>query len=376
MQLGEVAEFVNGVAFKPTDWSDDGIPIIRIQNLTDPSKPYNRTTRVVDKRLQIDPGDLLVSWSASLGVFEWPGPETGVLNQHIFRVIPNSNLVHKPFLKHVLQSALTSIQRHLHGATMQHVNRGAFLGTQISIPTLPEQRRLAEILDKAHELCNKRRKLLNRLETLQPAIFTEMFGDPSRNPHQLKLAQISDVAEAILDGPHESPIYAPAGVPFLSTRNIRAGEIVWRDLKFVDEREAAKHWRKCRPENGDILYTKGGTTGLAAVLNANEPIAVWVHLAVLKPKRLLIEPDWLEAMLNTRYCYEQSQRLTHGIANRDLGLTRIARIRIILPPKEDQLRFASRARKVKRAIHLQRNSLERLERLSHSLQHRAFRGEL
>ena len=81
--IGEVAGFVNGCAFKPSDWGQEGKPIIRIQNLTDGDKPYNRTTRVVDEKYHISKGDLLVSWSATLGVFVWDG-EDGLLNQHIF----------------------------------------------------------------------------------------------------------------------------------------------------------------------------------------------------------------------------------------------------------------------------------------------------
>jgi type I restriction enzyme S subunit len=86
--LGDVAEFINGAAFKPVDWGEDGSRIIRIQNLNDPRKPYNRTTRQVPKKYEVPSGTLLVSWSASLGVFEWNEPDTALLNQHIFKVLP------------------------------------------------------------------------------------------------------------------------------------------------------------------------------------------------------------------------------------------------------------------------------------------------
>jgi type I restriction enzyme, S subunit len=65
--LGDLAEFINGVAFRPDDWGDAGRKIIRIQNLTDPCKPFNRTLRHVEDRFVANRGDLLVSWSASLG---------------------------------------------------------------------------------------------------------------------------------------------------------------------------------------------------------------------------------------------------------------------------------------------------------------------
>ena len=90
--LGDVADFINGVAFKPEDWGTEGKPIIRIQNLNDPSKEYNYTKREVKDTNIAHKGDLLVSWSASLGVYEWSGKEA-CINQHIFKVVPNDEIV-------------------------------------------------------------------------------------------------------------------------------------------------------------------------------------------------------------------------------------------------------------------------------------------
>lgn len=138
VELGSIAEFINGAAFKPEDWGNEGYRIIRIQNLTDPTKPYNWTKRVVSDRLLVSPGDLLVSWSASLGVFEWPGPDVALLNQHIFRVLPDTSRVDKRYLRYGLELALLEMQGYLHGATMQHVNRGEFLSTRLALPPLFE----------------------------------------------------------------------------------------------------------------------------------------------------------------------------------------------------------------------------------------------
>lgn len=85
LELGEVADFVNGYAFNNTHWGDSGRPIIRIQNLTGTSSKFNYFDGEVDYRYSVDPGDLLISWSASLDAFIWSGPKAW-LNQHIFRV--------------------------------------------------------------------------------------------------------------------------------------------------------------------------------------------------------------------------------------------------------------------------------------------------
>ena len=123
-KLGDIAEFVNGAAFKPEDWGDVGKKIIRIQNLTDKSKPYNRTNRQVGAQFQVQFGDLLVSWSATLGVFEWDDTEVGLLNQHIFRVRPDSSKVEKRYLRHALELALLDMRKHLH------------VGARLKLPSL------------------------------------------------------------------------------------------------------------------------------------------------------------------------------------------------------------------------------------------------
>jgi type I restriction enzyme S subunit len=171
-------------------------------------------------------------------------------------------------------------------------------------------------------------------------------------------------------------MYLSEGVPFLSTRHVRAGAISWSDLKFISQEDAAVHWRKCKPQRGDILYTKGGTTGLAAAVATDRPFAIWVHVALLKPNPERVDSVWLESMLNSGFCYRQSQELTHGIANRDLGLTRMVNIRMFLPPIGSQYDFARRAAAVGKLKASYRSSLADLDALFASLQHRAFRGEL
>jgi type I restriction enzyme S subunit len=141
--LGDVADYINGAAFKPEDWQGDGVPIIRIQNLTDSNKPLNRTKRQVDPRLLIRRGNLLFSWSATLDAFIWDR-EDAWLNQHIFKVVPRRGVIDRSFLYHLLRHEVAALldSEHLHGSTMRHINRGPLLGHRIGLPPLAEQRRI------------------------------------------------------------------------------------------------------------------------------------------------------------------------------------------------------------------------------------------
>ena len=247
---------------------------------------------------------------------------------------------------------------------------------QIPLPPLAEQKRIAGILDAADALRAKRREALAQLDTLLQSTFLDMFGDPVTNPMGWEQCVVGDVVHAAKDGPHVSPTYAESGVPFLSTRHIKPGEVVWKDLKYIDQDEANRQWKKCKPEFGDILYTKGGTTGIAARVTTSEPFAVWVHVALLKLIVKKVHPIWIEAMLNSAYCYTQSQRYTHGIANRDLGLKRMIKIQLYLPPLAEQCGFAAIVESIEQQKASQRAHLAELDTLFASLQSRAFRGEL
>ena len=147
--VGEAGEYVNGHAFKPADWGSNGKPIIRIQNLTNPHRPLNRTRLEVPSKYEVGPGELLVSWSATLDAFIWHG-EPALLNQHIFRVIPNSELVEGRLLYYWLKQAIADLSdsAHLHGSTMAHINRGPFLAHPLPLPPKSEQSRIAERLDE------------------------------------------------------------------------------------------------------------------------------------------------------------------------------------------------------------------------------------
>jgi type I restriction enzyme S subunit len=231
-------------------------------------------------------------------------------------------------------------------------------------------------LDRAEALRAKRLAALAQLDELTEATFIEMFGDPVTNPKGCPRAKLGDVIFSTSDGPHVSPVYTENGVPFLSTRHVRAGEITWEDLKFISQEDAEIHWRKCKPKRDDILYTKGGTTGLAATVKTDRPFAIWVHVALLKPDPKKVDSIWLESMLNSEFCYQQSQVLTHGIANRDLGLTRMVNIRIFLPPLTLQQEFARRVAAMEKLKIMHKASLTELDELFASLQQRAFQGEL
>ncbi|MFT5324186.1 MAG: type I restriction enzyme S subunit, partial [Planctomycetaceae bacterium] len=148
----------------------------------------------------------------------------------------------------------------------------------------------------------------------------------------------------VSDGPHHSPSYVSKddGIPFLSTRNVRVDGFNLSTVKYVSHEDHAKFTERTKPEVGDILYTKGGTTGIARVNDLDFDFSIWVHVALLKIAQDELSPEFVAMTLNSPLCYEQSQQYTQGSSNNDLGLTRMVKILIPLPSLSEQKRIVSK----------------------------------
>lgn len=160
--IGDLAEYINGRAFKPTEWKTSGQPIIRIQNLNDENAPYNYSSDSHEEKYLVYRGDLLFAWSASLGAHIWRGG-TAWLNQHIFNVKTNK-ITSKVFAFYLLNKITAELYAKAHGSGMVHVTKGKFESTEVLLPPLAEQQR---IVTKIEELFSELDKGVENLRTAQ-----------------------------------------------------------------------------------------------------------------------------------------------------------------------------------------------------------------
>lgn len=184
---------------------------------------------------------------------------------------------------------------------------------------------------------------------------------------------------SVKDGPHYSPKYTEQGIPFISGGNVRPEGIDFDNAKKITSELHNELSQRCKPEKGDILYTKGGTTGIARVNTYDIEFNVWVHVAVLKLAGF-VRPFYLQNALNSPYCYAQSQKYTHGVGNQDLGLTRMVNIVLPLPPLPEQERIVEEIDRklsiLEEAGLLIKANLNRGENLRQSVLRKAFQGQL
>ena len=218
--LKEIATFLNGYAFKPSDWSKEGLPIIRIQNLTGTNKEFNYYNGNYNEKYIIENGDILISWSASLGIFLWENMR-GILNQHIFKVIFDKNIeIDKTYFLHCMKFLIKKIEKNIHGSTMKHITRPEFEKIIFPIYEIDIQRKISKNLIFITKIIENNKKLLDELKELSKSLFTTMFGDIKTNDKNWEIYYWKDVLN-IKNGKNQKqvedingkyPIYGSGGI--------------------------------------------------------------------------------------------------------------------------------------------------------------------
>jgi len=145
-KLKYLGQYINGFAFKPDDWGDVGKPIIRIQDLTKTSDNTNYFDGIIPDKYLVNNGDILVSWAATLDAFIWNKGE-GWLNQHIFKAIPNTEIIMPDYFFWLIKLAMQHMNNdNKHGIMMQHVTLSLFNNFSVPLPTMLVQRLIADTL--------------------------------------------------------------------------------------------------------------------------------------------------------------------------------------------------------------------------------------
>ncbi len=147
--------------------------------------------------------------------------------------------------------------------------------------------------------------------------------------NQYKLVDLSQVCEKITDGSHKTPNYTDSGIPFLRVTDITQSNTT---KKFISQEEHDEFTKRCKPEKGDVLYSKNGTIGVAKLIDWDWEFSIFVSLALIKPKKEILDPRYLECFLNSDIGYSQAVARSKSGTVTNLHLIDIKTIKIPLPP--------------------------------------------
>lgn len=353
--IGDLCTLKNGRAFKPSDWSATGVPIVRIQNLNNPAAPHNYYHGSVDERHRLRGGELLFAWSGtpgtSFGAHIWRGGEA-VLNQHIFRVDFDGDALDKRFFRFAINARLDDLIGVAHGGVgLRHVTKGVFERTPILLPPRAEQTRIADQLDT---LLARIRACQHRLDAI-PALLKrfrqavmgaatsgELIG---KAPAAVPVAPLRTLlAEPLRNGKSARD---GEGLPVLRLTALRHCHIELGETKTGDW-SSVPDVRRFLIEDGDYLVSRGnGSKALVGrgglVVGCTREIAFPDTMIRIRPDKSRLLPDFLKHVWETarvRAQIEEAAKTTAGIWK--VSQPDLEAVALPLPSIEDQAEIVHR----------------------------------
>lgn len=365
-KLGEVASYINGFAFKPEQWTVGGVPIIRIQNLNNPDASFNHFDGVVPEKVKVANGDLLISWSATLGTYIWEGGDA-YLNQHIFKVEFDKGDIDKMYLKYAVSSKLDAMANLVHGATMKHIVKKDFDNTRIPVPPLPVQKQICSLLDKMNRVIEAKKEQLKELDNLAQAIFYDMFGDPTINDKGWEKQKIGDCFSYIKNGANIKQDKSQRGLPITRIETLSNG-VFNRDRMGYAGITDKTRYEQYILQDMDLLMSHINSKAYIGrtVLYRKKEGEVFIHgmnLLRLIPLPVL-DSVFFCYLTKTDYVKEKIASIRKDAVNQSsFAISDLKKIDIPIPPMALQQAFAEKVEAIERQKELINQSLREVQTL-------------
>lgn len=374
-KLGDIATYINGYAFKPEQRGSEGLPIIRIQDLTGNAYDLGYYNGDYPKKVELNDGDVLISWSASLGVYLWNRGKA-LLNQHIFKVVFDKVEIDKFYFMYAVEYNLDKMSLKTHGATMKHITKKDFDNVVIPYPDLDYQKEVAYRLTSLKGIIENYKKQLDLLDELVKARFVEMFGDPVTNDMLWNTDVLKDICTKIGSGSTPrggKESYIDEGISLIRSMNVHNAYFEYKDLAHITLDQAEK-LNNVVVEHDDLLFNiTGASVARCCVVPSDVlPARVNQHVCILRCREK-INPIFLQGLLvNENYQGKLLQIAKSGATREAINKQQLESLEIMIPPLELQNQFASFVEEIDKSRYRIQKSLEASQELFDSLMQEYF----
>ena len=230
------------------------------------------------------------------------------------------------------------------GASRYKLTKAALLNLPCPVPSSQEQRAIAAALSDVDALLAGLARLIAKKRDIKQAAMQQLLTGQTRLPGfqgEWETTALADVvATPITDGPHLTPNFLPAGVPFLSVNNLVANRLDFSSLRLISMADHAEFSKKCKPRKGDILFGKAASVGMVALVETDVEFNIWSPLALIR----------VVGKMNTRFAFyalqgskiaRQIKLLTNASSQGNIGMSDIGLLRIAKPPLIEQAAIAA-----------------------------------
>ena len=369
IKLGDVATYINGYAFKPEDRGEVGLPIIRIQDLTGNAYDLGFYNGDYPKRIEINDGDVLISWSASLGVYVW-NRGRALLNQHIFKVQFDKVNIDKSYFVYAVRQKLAEMAMKTHGATMKHIVKKDFEETLIPYPSLKKQIEIGTNLDKIANIIVARKQQLELLDELVKARFVELFGDPRSNPFAFEKKMLKDTCKVITGNTPSRAIAEYYGdyIEWIKTDNIVSGILNPTQATESLSEKGMNVGRTVEKDSILMACIAGSIASIGRVCITDRTVAFNQQINAVVPEQYNILFLYVLLQMSKDYLVEDINMALKGI----LSKSKLEEKEFIIPPMDLQEQFSDFVKQVDKSKVAIKKSLDETQILFDSLMQKYF----
>jgi type I restriction enzyme, S subunit len=361
VQLGEVCKFIYGEALKEENRCSGKVPVYG----------SNGVVGWHDKALTSGT-TIVIGRKGSIGEINWSNGPCFPIDTTYYVEKTERPCDLRWLYYTLLKLDLTRLNK---SAAVPGLNRDDAYEQHILFPDVPEQERIAALLDQADRLRRTRRYALELTGTFLPAAFLEFFGDPVRNERGWRTDILESVATKITDGEHLNPQFVPMGFPIVMAEQVDDWGVNLVACKRVSAEDFTKFIRKCEPVKQDILIvSRGATIGRTCVVNTENPFCMMGSVILIKPDSNVVNPYFLSALLKSASFLRVLRTTSGASAQQAIYIANLKDKVVVVPPLSLQHKFAALVERVDHLRAAQREALRQAEHLFASLLHRAFSG--
>lgn len=369
-KLGDIATYINGYPFKPEDRGVEGLPIIRIQDLTGNSYDLGYYSGEYPSRIEINDGDVLISWSGSLGVYLW-NKGKALLNQHIFKVVFDKIAIDKAYFIFAIKYNLKEMEAKTHGATMKHITKKDFDNVLVPYPSFEKQREIAGVLSGIENIISARRQQLVELDNLIKARFVELFGGADY-PKVL----FENVCVFLRNGANIKQTKGAGGYPITRIETLSNDVFNIDRLGYADITDLEKY-QSYVLHNGDILISHINSVAYLgrAVQYRGQLDTPIIHGMNLLCARIAdsYNPTYIEWFFKTPMAKEYISTITKKAVNQaSITTSDLKKMQVPNPPKKLQNQFAAFVEQTHKSKAVVQKALDEAQTLFDSLMQQYF----
>lgn len=354
------------------DWVEEGIPFLRSECVSDAGFSASGLAYISREahenfgRSKVSAGDILVSITGNVGRIAVFPDELGEgnINQHIARIrIERADLVDPGYLKHVLstRSYRRYYERIITGLAYPQISLKQVRETLVSLPPLPEQQKIAEILASVDDAIQATEAVIEQTKKVKQGMMNRLLtkGIGHTRFKQTEIGEIPEgwevvpaesVCEAVIDCKNRTPPSTDRGFAVVRTPNVRNGRFIKKNLTFTDETSFVEWTRRGKPRSGDVLITREAPVGEVCAAPTEFEFCLGQRMMLYRPDRARLDQEFLLYSLQSTTV---RRVLLERAGGSTVGHVRVGDIRALpipIAPLEEQRQIVSILQSIDRQV--------------------------